>query len=348
MIKKSKIALGLIAISAIGLVACTSDVNSKPNFLFKKAPNDTAVIKFKGKEISHDELFKGSEAEIYEMKQKLYELKLGKVKAYLLEQYKNEDPARTSMNMENFIDSVVAKDIQISEEEIKAFAEERKIPQMNPQLKVRIIDFLKNTKKRDAIEAYLAKKTKDAPIEIYLAKPERPRFEIPMTGTEPTFGGKDVAVTVVEYSDFQCPFCAKGVEIMNQIKKTYGNKVKIVFKNFPLSFHKDAAKAAEAALCANEQSSDKFWKLHDAMFADQSGLAVDGLKAKAGAAGLDQNKFNECLDSGKMKAQVDATVQEGVKVGVKSTPTFFVNGMLINGAQPFEVFKELIDQEMSK
>lgn len=348
MIKKSKIALGLIAISAMGLIACSSDVNSKPNFLFKKAPNDTAVIKFKGNEVSYDELFKGSEAEIYEAKKKLYELKLGKVKAYLLEQYKNEDPARTSMNMENFIDTVIAKDVQITEKEIQDFAEERKIPQMNPQLKVRIIDFLKNTKKRDAIEQYLAKKTKNSPVEIYLEKPERPRFDIEINGKEPTYGGKDVAVTVVEYSDFQCPYCAKGVEIMNQIKKTYGNKVKIVFKNFPLSFHKDAAKAAEAALCANEQSSDKFWKLHDAMFADQSGLAIEGLKAKAKKAGLDQKKFEECLDSGKMKAEVDATVQDGIKIGVKSTPTFFVNGMLINGAQPFEVFKELIDAEMTK
>ncbi len=348
MFKKSKIALGLVVISAMGLIACSSDVNSKPNFLFKKAPNATSVIKFNGKEVSYDELYKGSEAELYEVQMKLYELKLGKVKAYILEQFKNEDPARSSMTMEQFIDVVIAKDIKISDAEVDAFAKERKIPEVNPQLKARIIDFLKNSKKRDAIEAYLAKKTKNNPVEIYLEKPARPRIDIPVTGTEPSFGGKDVAVTIVEFSDFQCPYCAKGVEIMNQIKKTYGNKVKIVFKNFPLSFHKDAAKAAEAALCANEQSSDKFWKLHDAMFADQSGLAIDGLKAKAGKVGLDQKKFDECLDSGKMKAAVDGTVKEGMDVGVKSTPTFYVNGMLINGAQPFEIFKELIDSELAK
>lgn len=348
MFKKSKIALGLVVISAIGLIACSNDVNSKPNFLFKKAPNATAAIKFNGKEVSYDELYKGAEAELYEVQMKLYEMKLGKVKAYLLEQFKNEDPARSSMTMEQFIDVVIAKDIKISDAEIQEFAKERKIPEVNPQLKVRIIDFLKNTKKRDAIEAYIAKMTKKNPVEVYIEKPARPRFEIPVTGNEPTFGGKDVAVTVVEYSDFQCPYCAKGVEIMDAIKKAYGNKIKIVFKNFPLSFHKDAAKAAEAALCANEQDNKKFWALHDAMFADQAGLAIDGLKAKAAKVGLDKKKFDECLDSGKMKSQVDATVKEGIAIGVKSTPTFYVNGMLINGAQPFEVFKELIDAEMAK
>ncbi|WP_412471099.1 DsbA family protein [Halobacteriovorax sp. RT-2-4] len=348
MFKKSKLALGLVAISAIGLVACTSEVNSKPNFLFKKAPNATAVIKFNGKEVSHDELFKGSEAELYEAQLKVYELKLGKVKAYLLENFKNEDPARSSMTMEQFIDVVIAKDVKVSDKEINEFAKERNIPDVNPQLKARIVDFLRNSKKREAIEAYLTKKTKNSPVEIYLERPKRPRFEIPVTGKEPMFGGKDAAVVITEYSDFQCPYCAKGVEIMNQIKKTYGNKVKIVFKNFPLSFHKDAAKAAEAALCANEQAGDKFWKLHDSMFADQSGLSVAGLKSKAKTVGLDQKKFDECLDSGRMKAEVDATVKEGIDVGVQSTPTFYVNGMLINGAQPFEVFKELIDSELGK
>ena len=103
--------------------------------------------------------------------------------------------------------------------------------------------------------------------------------------------------------------------------------------------------AAEAGLCANEQGSEKFWKLHDAMFEDQSKLAKGDLQKTAKRIGL-TDAFLKCLESGKYKAQIESDKKDGMKAGVKSTPTFFVNGKMINGAQPFEVFSELIDSEM--
>ncbi|MFC2162607.1 DsbA family protein [Candidatus Altiarchaeota archaeon] len=151
----------------------------------------------------------------------------------------------------------------------------------------------------------------------------------------------DDAVKIIEYSDFQCPYCARAVPIIDQIKDKYGSKVDIQFKHYPLDFHQNAAKAAEAAECARDQ--DKFWEYHDILFANQASLSVGNLKQYARQAGLDTKTFNGCLDSGEKKPIVDADTREGASLGVRGTPTFYINGQQIVGAQPFEVFSQIID-----
>ena len=130
---------------------------------------------------------------------------------------------------------------------------------------------------------------------------------------------------------------------MEELKKKYGNKIKIVFKNFPLPFHVFAKKAAEAGFCAYEQGQKKFWMMYDKMFSDQSKLSETDLKKAAKLIGLDTKKFNSCLDSNKYSKQVEQDLAYGKQIGVKSTPTFFVNGQLINGAHPSKVFEDIID-----
>lgn len=166
----------------------------------------------------------------------------------------------------------------------------------------------------------------------------------PNEGEDPFFGSPDAAVTIIEYSDFQCPYCARAVPVLNQIKSTYGNAVRIVYKDFPLGFHQFAQKAAEAGQCANEQG--RFWELHDIMFANQGSLDVASIKGYASSLGLDTNQFNSCLDSGKYASEVQQDVNSGKAAGVSGTPTFFVNGKKIVGAQPFSEFKKIIDAEL--
>jgi len=121
----------------------------------------------------------------------------------------------------------------------------------------------------------------------------------------------------------------------------------VVFRQFPLDIHPKARKAAEAALCAGAQ--DKFWPMHDAMFGDQKNLAVDGLKSiAAGVADLDAAAFDDCLDSGRFADTVDKDMKDGVRAGVSSTPAFFINGRYLSGAQPFENFAEIIDDELER
>jgi protein-disulfide isomerase len=174
----------------------------------------------------------------------------------------------------------------------------------------------------------------------------KPAAGVSVAGEEPFLGGKGAKLTILEYSDFQCPFCSRVVPTVQQIADTYGDQVKIVFRNFPLSFHQFAQKAAEASECANSQG--KFWEMHDKMFANQNALTIENLKSYAGQIGLDQAKFDACLDNGDMKSVVDKEFQEGTASGVQGTPAFLIGGELMSGALPFDQFKTVIDKKLAE
>ena len=165
-------------------------------------------------------------------------------------------------------------------------------------------------------------------------------------GAAPFKGPKSAPVTVVLYSDFQCPFCSRAVPVVKQIEDTYKGKVHIAFKHLPLPFHDKAELAAEASMAANEQG--KFWEYHDKLFANQQALDRPSLEKYAGELGLNAGKFKAALDSGKYKQYVADDAKSGGAVGATGTPTFFVNGTPIVGAQPFDQFKTLIDAEIAK
>jgi protein-disulfide isomerase len=163
-------------------------------------------------------------------------------------------------------------------------------------------------------------------------------------GDAPTTGPASAKVTVVAFSDFQCPFCSRAVPVMKQIEDEYKGKVRIAFKQLPLPFHDKAHLAAEAALAAHEQG--KFWPMHDKLFANQQSLDRPSLEKYAEELGLNMGKFKAALDSGKFKDRVDREAKEGNAVGATGTPTFFINGKKLVGAQPFDQFKTAIDAEL--
>jgi protein-disulfide isomerase len=176
-------------------------------------------------------------------------------------------------------------------------------------------------------------------------EPEKVVTDINITGA-PVKGPKNAPVTIIAFSDFQCPFCSRAVPTLKQIEETYGNKVKLAFKHQPLPFHQNAKLAAMASMAAHEQG--KFWEMHDKMFANQQALDRASLERYAQEIGLDMGKFKAALDSNKYDAYVTADSNEGMRVGANGTPTFFINGRQIVGAQPFEAFKTVIDQELAK
>ncbi|HUK37412.1 MAG TPA: thioredoxin domain-containing protein [Vicinamibacterales bacterium] len=179
------------------------------------------------------------------------------------------------------------------------------------------------------------------PVRIML---EPPRQKI-ATADSPSEGPADAPIELVEFSDFQCPFCLRAHPVVKQVLTTYGNKIRFVYRNYPLPSHPNAFPAAEAAQCANEQG--QFWAYHDRLFADQSKLSDADLKASAAALGLDAAKFNACVDAHKYKARIDTDMQAGNDAGVNGTPAFFINGRLLNGAQPYDEFKKVIDEELA-
>lgn len=175
---------------------------------------------------------------------------------------------------------------------------------------------------------------------------EPPRYTVPTLASDPVRGNPAAPVTIVEFSDYQCPFCARVNPTLDRIRQTYGERVKIVFKDYPLPNHPQAPKAAEAARCAGDQN--KYWEMHDAMFANQRALEEPTLKQHARALGLDSAAFDRCLDSGKHAAAVQAGLDLGNKMGVNSTPSLYVNGRAVIGAMPFDVFKQVIDEELAR
>jgi protein-disulfide isomerase len=219
-------------------------------------------------------------------------------------------------------------------------AQGRTLEQLGPQIK----DFLVSQRALQARAQLIDElKAKSSGVKVML---DPPRYTVATTTADPVRGVASAPVTIIEFSDYQCPFCARVNPTLEQVRKTYGDKVKIIFKDFPLPNHPQAPKAAEAAHCAGEQG--KYWELHDHMFANQRALNVPELKQYAATLGLDAAKFNQCLDSGKHAGLVAAGTAQGERMGVNSTPTLYINGRPLIGAQPFEAFKQIIDEELAK
>ncbi|MBT7609086.1 MAG: DsbA family protein [Bacteriovoracaceae bacterium] len=331
-------------------VSCSKEVKSTPSFIFKKAPDTSVALKLAGKTYTHTELNKGIENDIYEAEMKVHEIKMNKLNAFILEKLMETHPGKKGLSNDEFLQKFIIKGAQPTDKDVAEFITERKIPKehLNDQMKQRIKAFLVLELKKKYIEKWIAEQTRKSSVEVYITKPTRPVFDVKV-GDAPFMGGADAKVTIVEFSDFQCPFCQKGEKIIKDLKKKYGNKIKIAFKQFPLPFHSHAKGAAEAALCAKSLGgNEKFWLLHDAMFGNQSKLDKSSLLDAAVKLGLKKAEFEKCQNSGKFTAKVEAEMEEGKKIGVKSTPTFFVNGKIINGAHPLETFSTIIDEELTK
>jgi len=169
---------------------------------------------------------------------------------------------------------------------------------------------------------------------------------------EPSRGPANAKVTLVEFSDFQCPFCSKGyTTVETQVLQQYGDKVKFYYKNYPLPFHPWATPAAIAAECAKQQKPEAFWSVYKGFFDNQKDMTPDNVKEKALSYAandkIDPTKFNDCFDNKKTADKVKADQAEGASVGVTGTPSFIINGRLIVGAQPFDNFKNIIDDELA-
>jgi protein-disulfide isomerase len=176
-----------------------------------------------------------------------------------------------------------------------------------------------------------------------LLEPYRVAVEV---GSAPVRGNPNAPVTIVEFSDFQCPYCVHARPTVNRVREVYGDKVRWVFRHFPLDFHAQAEKAGEAAACAGEQG--KFWEMHDLLWVNTSKLQVADLKAHAATLGLDGPAFGQCLDSGRYAGLVGSDTEAGQGYGVSGTPAFFVNGRPLVGAQPFDAFAQVIDDELQR
>ena len=307
----------------------------------------TSVVAVVGDaEITRGELEEALASELRDLdrqRQQLLEEGLQRVVAERLIEIEAE---AAGLSSEEYLQRDVAGKVpEPSEDEVDAFYEARKdqMGQPKEELAPRIREFLKQQAGQVAYAALLADLRSKHGVETLL---EPMRLEVASAGS-PGRGPEDAPVTIVEFSDFQCPFCSKVVPTLDQVAESYGDKVRIVFRQFPLDqLHPDARKAAEASLCAHEQ--DSFWAMHDTLFREQKALGVEQLKQKAARLELDTEAFNGCLDSGRYAEQVQTDVDEGREAGVSGTPAFFINGRFLSGAQPYDKIAQIIDDELSR
>ena len=245
-------------------------------------------------------------------------------------------------------EEIATRVVEVSDAQVVAFFNQNRNQMQGRSLEVMgsaIRNFLQDQQAADARQAYIDELRAAGPAVTLQLDP--PRQEIALAGTDPVLGNPDAPITLVEFSDFECPFCASAMPTLKRIIADYGDQVRLVWKDFPLTqIHPNAFRAGEAGHCAAEQ--DGFWAFHDVLFANQQALDDASLVAHAATAGLDSAAFGACLESSRHEARVRAGVDLGTMLGVQATPTTFINGRAVSGAQPYEVFAAIIDEELAR
>ncbi len=335
---------------ASALVGCKNETkpgSSTPQVQLVSGDNaETVLARLNGKEIKLKDVDEVVGSQIKDLDKKKFEARRNGLEQMIVQSLVKEAAAKEGKTEEQFLKANIDDKLPApADAEIQKVFDDNKA-QMPPgatieAMRPQIINFLQQDQKRQIAQKLFGDLRSKAKVEVLLSEP---RVTVEAKG--PAKGASEAKVTIVEFSDFQCPFCSKAEPSVDEVMKNYSDKVKVVFRHFPLDFHDKAFKAAEAAACAEEQG--KFWEFHKALFANQGALAVDDLKVHAKTLNLDAAKFSECLDSGKMKTKVDGDMAAGRAVGVNGTPAFFINGIAISGAQPYEKFKEIIDAELAR
>ena len=231
----------------------------------------------------------------------------------------------------------------VTDADVDAFYDQNKAQISRPKREVasQIKSYLEQLGEQNAKTDYF-KKFQDKYNVKYKLEP----FRVEVAATGPVKGPANSPVTIVEFLDFQCPFSSGFSPTLEEVEKKYGNKVRVVCRQYPLPSHQNAQKAAEASLCAQDQG--KFWEIHGAMFANQEKLSVEQLKASAASLGLNMDKFNKCIDSGEKNAVIQTDLKEGQAAGISGTPAIFVNGRFMSGVVPIEQLTTVIDDELRR
>ena len=252
---------------------------------------------------------------------------------------------KRNVTVEQLLQIEVDKPVQVTDEMVSKFWDVNKsrIGGNFEENAIVIREYLVDQEGERAYDAFISRLRKDYSVESYL---EPIRVAIAADG-HPARGPASAPVTIVEFSDFECPYCGSLHEMLQEVEKNYMDKVRIIYRQFPdTSINVNAEKAAEASLCANDQN--RFWQFHDAMFADQIQLSVDALKQKATILSLDMAAFSVCLDSNKYAPAVRQDITDGWRAGVRMAPSLFINGRLLGGERPYRQIQEVIDDELRR
>jgi len=335
----------LLVLSFVAISACSSAAPGDPSAK-KGASSGAAVAVVDGQPITQAQLDEKAATGLKQIQQQEYNVRQqaldGMINDQLLDkEAKTQGIAREAL-VQKEVNSKVAEPTQAEIDQVWEANKNRVGGKTKEQVLPDIVNFLKSQRAQEAQRNYLQGLRAKYKVQVLL---EPPRVEVAVDD-DPVKGPASAPVTIVEFSDFQCPFCGRVEGAIQQVLEKYKDKVRFVYRDFPLSIHPMAPKAAEAAQCANEQG--KFWGFHDALYGDQTKLAQTDLEATAARLGLNVEQFKSCLNSGKFTAEVNKDMADAQKAGVSSTPSFFINGVPLVGAQGYQAFADIIDRELSR
>jgi protein-disulfide isomerase len=339
----------VLAATLVAAIACQSPRSAQPTQ--PKQDPSTPVAKIGGKAITAGELDEAVKKDLAQLEQQYqeqrYQVRRNALEAMLRQRAFDEKAKAKGVSRDELVSQEIAAKIpEPSDDEIRALYERAKAggQQLPPldQVKPDIARFIKNQKGQGALAEYYEGLKKEMGIEMLLAPYEPPKVAVEAVG--PTKGPPDAPITIVEFSDYECPFCVRAEPTVRDVLAAYPGKIRLVYRDYPLPMHPKAPKAAEAAHCAGDQG--KYWEMHDKLFTAGAKLDVADLKAHAREVGVDGGKFDQCLDSGEKAKVVESHKKAGDEAGVSGTPAFFINGRLLSGAQPLEAFKAAIDEEL--
>jgi len=302
-----------------------------------------------GVAITAEEVDESLAGQLTQLQERIYDLRREKVDALIDKSLLDKEAARRGMPVSALLDAeVTAKAGLVTEQEVDAFyqANEARLKGNQSTLRGQIRAHLQKEKLAAQRDRFVQSLRSQANVVVHLKPPPPLRVQIVADGA--LFRGPETApVAIVEFTDFHCPFCKSVQPTLAQLRSRYGEKVRLVHRDFPIDqLHPNARKAHEAARCANEQG--KFWTYHDALYANAPKAGPAELKAYARDGSLDVSAFEHCLTSGRYQAAVQKDVDEGARLGVTGTPVFFINGRMLTGAQSLETFARVIDEELAQ
>jgi protein-disulfide isomerase len=289
-------------------------------------------------------------ASLAKLQEQIYTMQQAQLETMIEERLLSDEAAKRGITLDALTQAEINTRIEpVSTADASAFYEANRaklqggaFAALQEQIKTYLTSQRLTTKRQE----FVATLREKAAIRTFLEAPEPFRSEVPIAGA-PVRGNPDAPVTIVEFSDFHCPFCRRAHPVIQQLLAKYGDRVRLVYKDMPLdNLHPNARAASEAGLCAAAQG--KFWEFHDKLFASEPDASATTLNRIAQEVGIEVAPFEACYKERRFKAQVDSSVQDGTRLGVTGTPTFFINGRNLTGALPLESFAKVVDEELKR
>jgi len=279
----------------------------------------------------------------------IYRMKKEKLDQVIVEMILEKEAKQQGKTVDNLLEQVAPASFPVEESEIDKYMQDNQAQIQGykgsiPDLRQRIGGFIGQQKRSQVIKSYVQALEPKYGVRILVPLPFPPKVNVDTQGA-PTLGPPDAPVTIVEFSDYECPACRATHEVVKQVRAAYGDKVQWIYKEYPLKRHKDAFKAAEASHCAEDQG--KFWEYQERLFTAPD-LSPDNLVSLAVQLGMSQEKFRQCLQDSRFKPLVEKNVRDAVQAGLDRTPSFMINGAVYAGSPSLDIFRSMIDEELRK